>query len=67
LYFSILRVSTVFVPLAVCVFLNKGYNLILYISKLVVLSNKFYYLSNSRVTVYKVIIVLLNNLFLKFF
>jgi hypothetical protein len=57
----------VFVLLAVCVFLNKGYNLILYVSKLVVLCNKFYCLSNPRVAVYGVVVVLLNNLFLEFF
>jgi hypothetical protein len=60
-------VSTVFVLLAVCAFLDKGCDLILYVSELVVLCNEFYCLSNPRVAVYGVVVVLLNDLFLEFF
>jgi hypothetical protein len=63
----VLRIGTVFVSLIVCVFLNIGSDLIFYVPKLVVLCNKFYYSSNSRVTIYWVIVVLLNDLFLEFF
>jgi hypothetical protein len=56
----------VFILLIVCVFLDKGCNLVFYFLKLVVLRNKLYCLSNPRVTVYRVVVVLLNNLFLEF-
>jgi hypothetical protein len=60
-------VGTVFVLLTVCAFLDVGSNLIFYVPELIVLCNKLYCLSNSRVTMYWVIVVLLNNLFLEFF
>jgi hypothetical protein len=60
-------VGTVFVSLTVCVFLDIGSDLIFYVSELVVLCNELYCLSNSRVTMYWVVVVLLNDLFLEFF
>jgi hypothetical protein len=59
-------VGTVFVLLTVCAFLDIGGDLIFYVPKLIVLCNELYCLSNSRVTMYWVIVVLLNNLFLEF-
>jgi hypothetical protein len=60
-------VGTVFVSLTVCAFLNVGGDLIFYVPELVVLCNELYCSSNSRVTMYWVVVVLLNNLFLEFF
>jgi hypothetical protein len=59
-------VGTVFVLLTVCAFLDVGGDLIFYVPKLIVLCNELYCLSNSRVTMYWVIVVLLNDLFLEF-
>ena len=53
-----------FILLIVYALSDKESNLIFYIRKLVILLNKFYYSCNTRVTVYKVIIILLDNCFL---
>ena len=53
--------GTVFVLLTVGAFGDKGSNLVLYVRKLVVSLNKFYSSSDTKVTVYRVIIVLLDN------
>jgi hypothetical protein len=60
-------VGTVFVSLTVCAFLDVGGDLIFYVPELVVLCNELYCLSNSRVTIYWVVVVLSNDLFLEFF
>jgi hypothetical protein len=57
-------VCAVFVLLTANIVLDKSSNLILYIQKLVVSFNEFYYPGNSRVTVKQVIIVTANYLFL---
>ena len=52
---------TVLVLLAVYTVLNIFSNLVFYIAKLIVLLNKFYCPSNSRVSVERVIIVIPYN------
>jgi hypothetical protein len=59
-------VGTVLVLLTVCAFSDKGSNLVLYVRKLVVLSDKFYSSCDTGVTVYRVIVVLLDNYLLQF-
>jgi hypothetical protein len=55
----------VFVLLTANTVLDESSDLVLYIWKLVVSLNKFYYSGNSRVTVKRVIVVTANYLFLQ--
>ena len=59
--------GTVFVLLTVGAFGDEGSNLVLYVRKLVVSLDKFYSSSDTGVTVYGVIVVLLDDCLLQFF
>ena len=58
--------GTVFVLLTVCAFGDEGSDLVLYVGKFVVPFNEFYSSCDTGVTVYRVIVVLLDNCLLQF-
>jgi hypothetical protein len=64
LHFSVGCVCAVFVLLVVCTFLNIGSDLILYILELVVSSYEFYGSGNTRISMYWIVVVLSDDLFL---
>jgi hypothetical protein len=57
-------VCAVFVSLVVCIFLDVGSDLVLYVLELVVSSYEFYGLSNAGMSMYWIVVVLLDDLFL---
>ena len=59
--------GTVFVLLTVGAFGDEGSNLVLYVRKLVVSLDEFYSSGDTGVTVYGVIVVLLDDCLLQFF
>jgi hypothetical protein len=53
-----------FVPLVVCIFLDVGSNLILYVLELVVSSYEFYSSGNAGMSMHWIVVVLSDDLFL---